>query len=172
MRLGIIGKDKPERVFLAVHNAESSAAFTQGQPVCFVMNGTNDGNDVVLANTGTAVKATTLFAGVVVDSSGIANGAYGVAQVFGFCQKAVLVQRTRAASTDSWSTVQTINSGMALNIDTVNNGFVSSIAGAATQFLGFAIIGASQASIAGSASSTSNSSTAQTTLIPIFLRAM
>lgn len=168
----ILSKDRPEAVFIAVRNAEASAGIAQGEPVCWVMNGTNDGNDVVLPNTGAAGKATSLFAGVCVDIDGIPNATYGKVQVYGLCLKSMLEQRTRAATTDSWSSVASIPAGNICGINTVNNNFVTLAAGAQSGFLGFAMMAESQASIVGSASSTSDSATGQEAKVKMFLRAM
>lgn len=172
MRIATLTKDKPERVFVQIHNAEASLDMPQGSPVCFVLNGTNDGNDAVLANTGTATLAHTAFAGIVPQVGGVKNGQYGMAQVFGICQKAVFLQRTRAATTDSWSTVAAIGAGCVLTIDTINNALAGTVAGAVSAYLAAFINGNAQASIAGSASSTNNANTAQTSLVKAFLRCM
>lgn len=172
MNLGILGKDRPEKVFIAVRNAEASAGINQGQPVCFVMNGTNDGNDVVLANTGAAGKATSLFAGTCQDKDGIANGQYGMTQVYGFAQFGVLTQRTRGATSDSWSSVASIPVGNICGVDTVNNAFVTLAAGAQSGFLAGMMMGESQASIAGRATATSDTATVETTKVKMFFRTM
>lgn len=187
MRFETVGRDKPERVFLAVRNAEATVDIPMGSPVCFTMNGTNNGNDVVLPTTGGVLKGNYLFAGVAVEA--IPNRMFGYAQVFGYCQGAILVQRTRAASTDSWSSVDTRALGVPLALNVVENstgnftiggltysvqadGFTEFSANAFEGVLPYAILASSQASIAGSASSTNNTSTIQTARVPVFLRAM
>lgn len=172
MRIATITKDKPERVFVQVHNAEATLAIAQGSPACFVLNGTNDGVDVVNSVTATATIAHTGFAGVITQIGGLLAGQYGMAQAYGICQGIKYLQRTRAASTDSWSTIITAGTGCALTIDTVNNAFAGTVAGVVSAYLAAFILAQAQTLSAGSATSTSNSSTAQTVLLKGFLRAM
>src|SRR4051812_24381 len=100
MRMKQVG-NKRDIVAIVVKNAEASATIPVGSPLCFVMNGTDDGLGVVLPGTGGAVKATSLMAGVALTS--MLAGGYGESQVFGFCQNVVLRRQTRAASTDAFS---------------------------------------------------------------------
>lgn len=172
MKLGIVGKDRPEQVYLAVHNDEVSADLTQGRACCFVMDGTEDGVAVVSSTTGAAGKATSLFAGIITDIGGLANGKYGVSQVFGLCYTATLLLRTRAASTDSWATHAAGVLGDLLSIDTVNALLQRTAAGAASAFLAFAALASAYASAATGASDAGQTGTASTLSTRVFLRAM
>ena len=167
MRFKQVG-NKVDIVAVVVKNAEASVAIPAGSPLALELNATNDGLAVVLPATAIANGYGGLF-GVALGS--IANGAYGEAQVFGFCQNVVVLSNTRAATTDSWTT-RSAAVGVNLVIDTVNNVF--STAGgtqAASAFIPFAILGASYTGT-GAASTSNNTLTASTLLVKAFLRMM
>ena len=172
MNTGTINRDRPEVAFISFRNAEASLSMPIGSPIAYVMNGTNDGNDCVLPVTATGPKATSLFTGAVIGQAAVVAGAYGVAQVYGPVLQAVLLARTRAATTDSWSSIASINTGVLCNVDTINNAFNRNAAGASSNFLAFAVLAQSVASVAGVASSTSDTLTASTSYAKLFLRAM
>lgn len=145
-------------------------AVSRGQPVCLSMNGTEDGFAVVLPSN-SAAKAYALFYGVAVKD--VASGAFGEAQVFGYCEYGMLARASRSATTVSWASGASIDTFAVLTIDTVMNAFASSGGTqAASAFLPVAVLLESVASYAGSASATSDTRTALTSSAKIFLRAM
>lgn len=172
MRLGILAKDKPEKVYVAIKNNESSTV-ANGTPVCWAMTGTDDGVLTELPNTTSAAKAQALLAGVVAKLDGIKSNEFGVAQVYGFCLNTVVIRQTRAASTDSFATAAAVALGDVFQVTTVGNGMQRTGAGASALHMHYCVAAESAASIAGVASTTSNSSlflTAPT--LKTFLRIM
>lgn len=165
-----LNKDRPERTFILVGNGEASGSLPAKEPVCFVMNGTKDGLNVVKAVTGAAAKATTLFAGVLLKS--LAQGDVQPSLVYGMVDDVVLVRATRAASTASYASAPAVAIGDILNVATLGNGLSRSAAGAASANLAFAVAGETLASIASAASTTSDTSTRKTTAAKVFIRAM
>jgi len=164
--------NKPERGTVRIKNAEASATINAGQPVCLVMNGTDDGLAVVLPGTGGATKAHSLFFGVATEN--IATGNFGNSMVYGFHPAAVFYRgQTRAASTDSWASAASVAQGALLAIDTAFNAMVSNAASVgATAYLPFALLGESIASAASSASATSDTRLSISTAQKVILRAM
>lgn len=159
----------PEKVFLVVRNDESST-ISRGTPVALQLDGTDDGLAVILPST-SAAKAHAVAFGVAAQD--IASGTDGQVQVFGFCNYAKIVTSTRAASTDSFATVETQALGCILNISTVANAFISSGGTlAVTGYLPFAVLAQSMASTVGIASTTSDTSLRKTTSAKVFLRMM
>lgn len=165
----VIG-NKPFSDRVNVRNAESSSSIPAGSPVCLVISGTDDGFAVVLPATGAAAKATTLFFGVA-DRTMAAND-YGMTTVFGWCNRGIFVQQSRAASTDSYASAAAASLGQKLNIDTVNNAFGAGAIGAQSDFLAFAVAAQTLASAASSASTSSDASVAKTYALKMFIRAM
>lgn len=158
--------NKLDTAFVVVKSDEASASIPQGAPVCLVMDGTDDGLAVILPS-GSAAKTHAYAFGVA--TKAIAAGEFGEAQVFGFVQKTVILQKTRAASTDDWS-ASTLSLGVMLNVDTVNNAFSTSGGTLAkTAYLPFAVLAESTVG-ASSASATSDSRTAITALMKTFVR--
>lgn len=170
MEIKQLNKDKPEGVVLQVHSGESSASIPAGTPVILALDGTNDGLDVILPGSESALANSALYG---VTLGVIASGAYGNVRAFGFNRETILRQRTRANTTDSWSAIVSLEKGHMLAIDTVNNAFSTKVASlAASAFLPVALLAETQASIAGSASTTANASTVQTTSVKTFVRFM
>ena len=166
MRFKTVG-NKVDITAIVVRNAEATVAIPIGSPVVYHIAATNPGLDVVLPGT----EVTMATAGIMgVALGNIANAQYGEAQVFGFCNN-VLLGSTRAASTDSWST-RSAAAGVILNVDTVNNVFITSGGTQAVSgFVPFAVLGASY-TVTGSASATSDTRTSATFLGKGFLRMM
>lgn len=171
MRLKTVG-NKRDNVMVVVRNAESSASIPQGSPLTLVLNGTNDGLDVVLPGTAGDAKNGAFKYGIASDT--IANGAYGEAIVFGFCAYALMTKMTRAASTDSWTSSQSSASGIALGYDSLNNALVgnASMVGSLGTLHAAAVLASSLASSAASASATSDTRTAITNAVKVFVRMM
>lgn len=159
--------NKRDLIAMVIHNADT-VTIPVGTPVALVMNGTNDGLDVQLPSTLGAAYAHALSYGVALGP--VAVGAYGEAIVFGFVQDLVIVQQTRASSTATWNSQASVAQNVLLNIDTVANGFDVGGTLASTNYLPFAILGQSLASFASSASATSDTRTAITTMAKGFVR--
>lgn len=162
-------QNKAETVFIAVKNVHTSSV-SRGVPVCFKMSGTDDGFEIIDANTGAAAKSTPLFAGILAQT--LATNAKGLSQVYGFNLYTVVTRMTRAASTDSYASCPAIAIGDVMNVDTVANGMSRSATLAASAFLPFCMAAETIASSASSASTSSDSSTAKTTNVKTFIRAL
>lgn len=160
-------KDRPWRARVSLMNGESSSTITKGSPVS--VNPSNLGQ-VVLPATGGVTRSHSLFAGIAAKDA-VAGSAVEIV-AGGYCYQAKFVNRTRAASTDSWSSVAAQAYGNLLTIDTVNNAVAYSTVGAASLGVNPIVLVETLASIAGSASSTSNSSTVQTQYVKVWVRAL
>lgn len=112
---------KPNFIAFTVKNKEASASIPVGTPVLLNLSGTDDGLEVILPSSGDATKALTRFFGVVTGT--IAAGQLGEVLIAGVARKANLVQATRAASSDSWATFDTLAADLQMSVDTVNNCF-------------------------------------------------
>jgi hypothetical protein len=167
MRFKSVG-NKQDIVGVVVHNAEASATIPGGTPVCFVMNATGDGLDVVLPATGGAAKATSFAAGIALKT--MLAGDYGEAQVWGFCQNVVLLRQTRSDSTGDWSSNATgFATGLALLIDTVHNCMSTAASTGASIYAPIAVLAASVATWASTA--TSNATADTRTIITVATKA-
>lgn len=182
--------DKAFKSLFNFRNAEASAAIPSGSPVIFVMNATEDGFGGVLPSTAGAAKSPELFAGVYASPYSLAAGVVGQAQVWGFCNYAVVVQQSRAASTNSFASAAALSIGQPLAVDTVNNAFQTSsqVTGAFTVVTNattdtvamnfgdgnppMCVMAQTLASAASSASTTSETRTKLTYGLKVFLRAM
>lgn len=163
-----INGDRPETVFVVFKNGESSSSIPAGTPVCLVLNTTDDGIACVLPATGAGSKATTLLFGVAKEA--VAASTYGKAQVYGFSTANILTRATRAASSDSWTSSASLAVGNILNVDTINNAWlISGTAGVAAALPG-AALAETVASMAASATATSDTRTVITTSVKTFLR--
>lgn len=167
MRMKTVG-NKADLMAVVFHNAESSATIPLGTPLVLMMNGTNDGLDVVLPSTAGASKMHALAFGVSIGS--VAPNMFGEALIFGTHNSVVLTRQTRSASTVSWNSEATIASWVLLNIESVGNGFQTGATLASTNFLPFAVLAQSLASYSSSASSTADTRTAITAAVKAFLR--
>ncbi len=166
----LLGRGTPETRAIVVTNGES-AEITIGTPVCFAMDGTDNGSKVVLPSTGAAAKAHTLVAGIISEKNLPTKlPKSGLVQTYGYCPTTKLVRQTRAATTDSWASAVAVAIGDALVVDTVANALARTAAGAASAYLAAFVAAESLASAASSASSTSETRTAVTTSIKTFLR--
>src|SRR5512139_3253412 len=142
MRFGVLAKDKPERIFIAI---KANAALNVGDLCSFALDGTDDGLAVV-AGAGTAVNAAGVAGG------NIPAGGFGVAQVYGVCEVTNVVRSTRSATTVSFGSAASISAG-----ETLGPG-------------AYAI--ASQSALAGVASNSTDTRTAIVTPIKSFLRVL
>ncbi len=167
MRFKPVG-DKLDTISVAIKNSEASASIPIGTPVMLNVNGTDDGLGVVLPS-GAALKAHAFAYGVSLQT--LAAGDKGYSQVFGFCRKAVVLFQTRSDNSASYS-ASTLSSGVMLNVDTVHNCFSTSGGTlAASAYLPFAVLAESTAAPA-AASTSSDTSTAVTGYMKVFLRMM
>lgn len=157
-------KDRPYQVIMSYLNEESSNSSFVGAAMMFAAG--FDG--VQLVASGAAATAPTFFAGVACNAA--APGESVKMIVGGYAPSCKFVVRTRAASSDSWSSVSSIPAGNYCSIDTANNAFASSGAGAALASPYVAVVPASVASIAGVATATSDTALVSTALRPLFIR--
>jgi hypothetical protein len=164
MRFKQVG-NKEDLGFVVIRNSDT-VKISKGDPVILNLNGTNDGLDIIRANSSAAKTHALLFG---VATKDVEINEYGEAQVFGFCRSLTLVRATRAASTDSWASQASIGAYNWLTLETVYGGF-SSLASSAATYSPFAVLGESLASYASSASVTSDTRTAITTSVKGFLR--
>lgn len=160
-------KNRPWRARISLINGESSTTIVKGNPVQL---NPSDLGQVVLPSTGGVTQAHSLFAGVAASDAVAGSPVEIVAG--GYCYQAKFVNRTRAASTDSWSSVAAMAVGNLLTIDTVNNCVAYSTVGAASLGVNPIVLVETLASIAGSATSTSNASTVQTQMVKVWVRAL
>lgn len=172
---------KPTVVRVGVRNAEASAVIPAGSPVVLVMNGTNDGCDVVLPSTSSLAKLIGFGYGVA--SRAMNAGDAGEAVVYGFVNSVILSRQTRAASTDVWASEPARSVGEFLTINTTINFLqtaVSTIAvvtNATTDTRALrapfdAMLAQTLASYVSSASSTADTRTAITAGVKAFVRLM
>ncbi len=112
-----INKDKPDYESIVVKSQEASATMPLGTPVVFKCDGTAlDGIGVVLPSSSTAVKATSLFAGVL--QRACLPGDISDAAINGFIQNGLVARGTRSATTAAWPSFVAIALGDQLVIDT------------------------------------------------------
>lgn len=168
MRIKQVG-NKADKTVVVIRNAESTSTIPRGTPVVLVLNGTNDGLDVVLpATAGNALSGVARY-GVATDS--ILASQYGESIVSGYVAYALITRMTRAATTDSWTSSASVASGIGLGIDTLNNAFVLGASQAATvASLPIAFLVDTLASSAASASATSDARTAITNAVRAFVK--
>lgn len=177
------GLNKPDFVGVSIHNADTVVIPT-GAPVVLVMNGTNDGLDVVLPSTQNSnLQTFGLIFGV--NAQSLAVGAWGQAIVYGLSQSLLLVRQTRVSSSNVWNSEAIRSVGEFLTADTVNNGFitmasaVSAVTASASAAQNqvdtrnpMAVLGQSLNSYSSSASSTADTRTAITAAVKAFVRIM
>src|SRR5674476_977959 len=171
MRFKSVG-NKRDSVFTVVKNGEASASIPAGTPVTLLLNGTEDGVQVVLPSTAGDAKNGAFKYGIL--TATLAANAYGEVQQFGFCPYALMTKMTRAASTDSWTSSQSSQSGIALGWESINNALVgnASMVGSLGTLGGAVVLAASLASSAASASATGDTRTAITNAVKVFIRMM
>lgn len=167
MRFKTVG-NKQDIGAVVIRNAEASASIPAGSPVVLKFNATNPGLDVVLP----ATEVTSATGGAYGVSLGAyASGAYGEAQVFGYCSNINIMTQTRAATSDSFST-NSCAAGVMLCVDTVNNVFTTTGGTLAkSAFAAFAIL-INSWTASGSATTTSDTRTVATVAAKAFLRMM
>lgn len=151
---------------------QDSVSIAVGSPV--VMNGggtTLPGFGAVLPSTATAVLCPSLLLGVSIEASPVLVNGFGMVQGLGLCNFVLVEVNTRAASTNSFSTIAALSVGQWLSVDTVNNAFIT-VASNATQQLPMAVVAQTLAAQAGSATTTSDTRLVATMGLKVFLRMM
>lgn len=172
MRFQTLG-NKSAFISNTVKNASSSVAIKKGQPLVLVLDGTDDGLTVVLPSGSSATLALAFPFGVA--ETDIPANEVGSAMQWGLCRYAMLVRQTRAASTDTWASEDTLAKGLALRMHTVANAFTTTPATlpsntTITEQNIAAWLAQTLASYASSASSTADTRTAITVAVKAFLR--
>lgn len=185
--------------FVGFRSDEASASIPAGSPILFAIDATEDGYAAHLPSSSTAAKSPELFAGIYNGPGALVPGKSGQAQVWGICEYAIVLQQSRAASTDSFASAAALSIGQPLSIDTVNNALAigNQFTGARTVVTAFTsgtaatdiqaatlaanfgdgyapmfVMAQTLASAASSASTTSDSSVKKTYGTKIFLRAL
>lgn len=121
IRLNQVG-NKAARVAITVANKETSATLALGAPAIFQLSATADdpGDAMDVVNPSTAAAALyQLCAGVL--TSAIPVNQFGEAIVFGYAPSTLVKLNTRATSTDTWASVQSVASALLLVPDFTNN---------------------------------------------------
>lgn len=169
MRINQVGNLR-DSVTVNIKNAEASASIPRGTPVVLVLNATDDGLAVVLPSTAGAALSFNARLGVA--TTGLIANAIGEAIAFGYVAYALITRMTRAASSDSWTSSASTASGIGLGIDTLNNAFLmgASRAGSLVSAADNAWLVDSLASSAASATATSDTRTAITNGVRVFVR--
>jgi ABC-type Co2+ transport system permease subunit len=162
-------KNRPWRARVNFVNGET-VSIARGTPL--VLNPADLGQVLIPSGSAGVTVAHSLFAGVAASTA--APGAPVEVIAAGYVHQAILVSRTRAGTTgtDVWASVAARAVGNVLTIDTVNNAFAYSAAGAAASFPFAAVLLQSIASIASADTSTANSATVQTTTVKMWVRAL
>jgi hypothetical protein len=175
IRLNQVG-NKAGRIMASVRNGETSASIPRGTPVILKLSTTadnpNDGLMVVLPATAGNVNSYGLKYGILVET--IAAGVFSESILFGNCGYTLITRATRAASSDSWTSSASIASGVGLGIDTINNACLvgASIAASIASNNMPLIMLDSVASMAASATATSDTRTVITAAVRSFVRMM
>lgn len=161
-------------VLLAVGATPQPSTYQNGLPAGF-----EDGLQVVLPTTGCntaglagALSAQLMHYGVAISS--IAYGQLGEVMVHGVFPYALFVRATRSASSASWSSSASLAAGQLLTVDSINNAYTVLATANATHQLSMlpVFLLDSIASMAASATATSDTRTAIITQQRVFVREM
>lgn len=161
--------NKANRVFIAVKNNEASATLASSFPEPAAFN-TLDGISVVKLATAAAKLSTGALCGVV--NRSIAFGKYGIAQVYGIVTANVPVLQQTKASTDATYASLSIDAGVVLTPDTVNNAFSTAASIAASAFLPWGCIPASTSWASSSGTTGAGTLSSRALYSNVFLRMM
>lgn len=175
-----INKDKSDFSASTALNTDT-VSIPVGSPCIWKCAGdANDGLGVIVPSSSTAVKATSLFAGVALRTAAV--GERFDALTSGFALNALYSRGTRAATTSAWPSFVAIGLGDQCVIDTVANAFAYSTVGAQGANGPMAVVAdagqtiASTTTAASNAYSTSNpawsTATAATLLMKMIVRSM
>lgn len=168
MRQQTLG-DKPNFFDLRVRNDET-VSIPQGTPVAYKLDGTEDGLAIIKPSSSN-IKANTYFAGVLLADLGTGVPKLGNARAYGVVD-AVVRLATRAATSDSWTSLASQSIGQRIVIDTANDCFATAATLGSTHYLPLGGLAESIASQAASATATSLTLTVKTTLAKVFVRAL
>ncbi len=171
MRLGILGYNKPEKIYIAFKNNEATTVVL-GQPMSYVLNGTEDGILTELPNTVSAGKGQGTLAGVCGTLGGVTAGAYGLLQVYGFNTATKIVRQARTASTVTFETAAAIAVGEPFQVTSIGNGMTRQGAVATAIHMHYCVAGEAVASLDSIATTTSETRLQVTSTIKTFLRMM
>lgn len=149
--------NKSQVVSRTVKNADT-VPIPAGTPVVLAVSGTDDGLAVVLPGTAGTARASSLCVGI--SGRAIPVGGIDSAVCSGVITNAKITMQTRATSTDSFASANSMNFGDVLVIETVGNGFSRSAAGAQSANVPAFALCQSVASQAGQASNSSNTGVA------------
>lgn len=173
MRAKYVG-NKADRIINIVKSGEATASIPRGTPLILNVTsvaGADDGLAVVLPSTAGNANSFGLRYGVGIQT--MAPGEFGESIVFGVAPYALIVRGARTATSLSWASVASLSSvGVLLGVDTAANAFVigASIAGSVESNGGQAILLDSLASMAGSASASTDTRLTLTQGARIFVR--
>ena len=174
MRAKYVG-NKSDQIIVNIKNAEASATIPLGAPVMYNLSATaatqasDDGLAVVLPSTA-AVAKYQLCAGVNT-SYNLAVNYMGESLIYGYCPATLVKLTTRAASTDTWASVQSVASALLLTPDFTNNVW-QTLANVAAQSSPQCILIDTIASIATAASTAGGTRVVSTGLYRSFVRMM
>lgn len=168
MRFQTLG-NKPAFISNTVTNGEASATINAGNLCILKLGGADNGLAVVLPATAGAAKSNVYMYGVALEQA--APGVHFSVLQFGYCRNITLVRASRAASTDSWASVASLETNLYLVPNTLGNGFSS---GGTTSGAGIvaAMLAESLAAVASSASNTSDTRTLLTLSAKAIIRMM
>lgn len=179
MRFTTVQYLEKEVVTVSIRNNNASLAILDGMPVILENNSVSSvylGVDVRTYSTANGVSLGQLFAGIAKTNKtgGLAAGDVGEAVAYGFTD-AIVVRRTRAATTDSWASISSIGAGNQLVPETANNYLTLSVSLAIGAALVPFAAGESVDSLASAASTTNlgfSAVTAETVRMKVLVRAM
>lgn len=166
MRFQTLGNKPPFIANMAL-NGEASASIVAGN-MCILKLGTTDtGLAVVLPSTAGAAKSNVYQYGIALENA--APGVNFNVMQFGYCRNVTLRRATRAASSDSWASAASMETNHYLVPETLGNGVSS---GGTTSGAGIVavMLAESVASMAGSATATSDTRTMITQSVKAILR--
>lgn len=104
MRMKMVG-NTADKLTVVVHNPSTTVTIPGGSPIFFNTNATNDGLDVVNAETAGAGVGQNRFAGILVDD--LAPGKTGESIIFGIANARVLTTATAIVVGDIFTVVVT-----------------------------------------------------------------
>ena len=174
LRLNQVG-NKAGRISATILNGETSATIPRGTPVVLKLSATavnaDDGLKVVLPST--AGDPVNYFGRYGICTDTMTTGQQSEAILFGVCPYSLVTLATRAASTNSWTSSASIASGVALGLDSLNNALLIGASSAGSlPFAGGIFLLDSLASIAASATATTDTRTAITIAARTLVRFM
>jgi hypothetical protein len=175
MRVKQVDGGANQNIYMPVMNEDATLAATipVGTPLVLALNGTDDGLAVVMPTTAGAAKTEALFYGVAVQNLPYNTDTQGYCLRSGYFNNAVLVIATRSASSASWSSSASFGTFYALTVDTINNAFTTVSASVGTGYQGaFAVLATSIASIAASATATTDTRTAITVAAKVWINTL